>query len=147
MDTFRLKTENKIKKIAVFQIIRLIKYASLEDGLYKSQNIKIDYKINVLDEIMNFFKIKAIFNKNWVRNNDTLINILSTTDYVRDQIHFINDRNEKNRWKEYLIERYFYLHTTILLIKTQIPFITLSSFGRVYLQQPNSILMLSILGL
>lgn len=73
---FGVKTKNKTKEIAVFQVTRLIKYTSLKYRLYKSQNVKVDYKINIIDEIMTLFKTKPIFNKNWIRENNVCINML-----------------------------------------------------------------------
>lgn len=84
MHMLGVKTENRIKEMAVFWVTGPIKYASLEYGLYKSWNVKVDDEIKVLDEIINFFKTKCIFGKDWVRNNDVCISMLSTKDHVRD---------------------------------------------------------------
>lgn len=55
----------------------------------------MDYKIDVLDEIMNFFKTKYILSKDWIRDNYTCISILSIKNQVRDQIDLIDDKNKK----------------------------------------------------
>lgn len=81
---FGVKTKNKTKEIAVFQVTRLIKYTSLKYRLYKSQNVKMDYKINIVDEIMTLFKTKPIFNKNWIRENNVCINMLLIKNYIRN---------------------------------------------------------------
>lgn len=95
MHMLRLKIENKTKEMAVFWVIRPIKYASLEYELYKNQNIKVDYKINILDKIMNFLKTKNILSKYWVRNINAKISILLTKNHIRDQIDLIDNEDEK----------------------------------------------------
>lgn len=63
MHTFGVKIENKTKEMAIFWVIKSSKYTSLKYGLCESWNIKVDYKMDVLDKIMNFFKTKNIFGK------------------------------------------------------------------------------------
>lgn len=63
MYILKIKTENRTKKIILFWVFRLIKYVSLEYRLYKSWNIKVNCEIDVLNKIINFFKIKSIFSK------------------------------------------------------------------------------------
>lgn len=49
--------------MAVFWIIRSIKYASLKYGLYKGWNIKVNCKINILNKIIKFLKLKIFWAK------------------------------------------------------------------------------------
>lgn len=51
-------------KIAIFQFTRPIKFFALEYNIYKFWNIKLDYKINVLNKFKKYSKIKKIFEKN-----------------------------------------------------------------------------------
>lgn len=60
MHMLEVKTENKTKIIAVFWVTGLIRYASLEYKLYKSWNIKIDYKMDIVNKIIIFLKTKDI---------------------------------------------------------------------------------------
>lgn len=95
MQILRVKTKNKNKEIAIFWVIGPIKYAKLEYELYKNWNIKVNYKIDVLDKIINFLKIKSIFSKDWVRDNDICLSLLLIKDYVRDQIDPIDNKDKK----------------------------------------------------
>lgn len=55
--------------------------------------------MDVLDEIMNFFRTKSILGKNKVRDNNTCISISSTKNHIRDQINLIDNGDEKE-WME-----------------------------------------------
>lgn len=143
---FKVKIENRSKEMAVFLITRLIKYANLEYGLYKSWNIKLDCKTNVFNKIINFFKTKGILSKDQIRDNNVCISISSIKNYIKDKINFIDNGEKKNRQKMCMIKKHFHLHTMVLLIKTQTSVIILSNFGKFGLQHPNLVLMLSISG-
>lgn len=67
----------------------------MEYKLYKSWNVQVNCKIKVLNKIINFFKTKNIFHKDWVKSEDDDINILSTKDQIKDQIDFIDNKNNK----------------------------------------------------
>lgn len=97
MHMLGVKIKNKTKEIAIFWVIRSIKYTSLKYGLCKSQNIKVDYKMDVLNKIMNFFKTKNILGKDQVRENNVCISMLSIKNYVRDQINLIDNRDKKKQ--------------------------------------------------
>lgn len=84
MHILRVKTESKIKKIVVFWVTRSIKYTSLEYGLYKSWNIKVNCKMDVLDKIINFFKAKGILSKDWVTDNNACISMSLIKNHVKD---------------------------------------------------------------
>lgn len=57
---FGIKNKDGTKEIAIFSITRLIKFAALKYGTYNFQNVKVNYKIDVLDELKNNHKIKDI---------------------------------------------------------------------------------------
>lgn len=63
--------------------------------LYKSLNIKIDYKIDIINKIMSFLKTKNIFGKDKIRDNNACISILWMEDHIRDKIDLIDNKNEK----------------------------------------------------
>ena len=50
--------------MAIFWVIGPIKFAVLEYEIYKSWNIKVDYKIEVLDKFKNYLKTKGILGQN-----------------------------------------------------------------------------------
>lgn len=95
MHILGVKTKIETQEIIIFQITKPIKYASLEYRLYKSWNIKVDYKIDILNKIINFLKTKNIFDKNWIRDNNVCMSILSMKNHVNNQINLINNRDKK----------------------------------------------------
>lgn len=48
------------QKIAILQVIGPISYTSLEYGKFDFQNVKVDYKLSILDEIRNIQKTKDL---------------------------------------------------------------------------------------
>lgn len=67
---FDVKKKDGTKEMAIFQVIRLIKFAALEYGIYKSRNIKVDCEIDVLDELKNYLKTKGILSQDWEKVNN-----------------------------------------------------------------------------
>ena len=61
MHILGVKKEDSTKKIAIFWVTGPIRFAVLEYGTYKSWNIKVDYKIDVVDKLRNYLKTKGIF--------------------------------------------------------------------------------------
>lgn len=59
---------------------------------------------------MNFLKIKSIFSKDWVRDNDICLSILLIKNYVRDQIDPI-DNKDKKEWIKSVCDRGSFLFT------------------------------------
>ena len=51
--------------------------------------------MNILDGIINFFKIKNILGKNWIKNDNVWISILTIKDHISDQINLMDNRDEK----------------------------------------------------
>lgn len=63
--------------------------------------------MNILDEIINFLKTKGIFGKDWVRDNDVWISILSVKDHIKNQINLMNNGDEKEWIKRVCNRRTF----------------------------------------
>lgn len=58
-----VKKENNTKNIAIFWVTGLIGFVALEYGIYKSENIKMDCEIDILDKLKNYLKINSILNQ------------------------------------------------------------------------------------
>lgn len=65
MYTFELKIDNSEKELIALWVIRPIKYASLEYRKFKTWNVKVDCKPNILDEMRNFLKTQSILDNKW----------------------------------------------------------------------------------
>lgn len=65
-----IKKNNNIKKMAIFWIIRPIKFAALKYKDIKKQTIKVDCKLSFLDSIKNYLKTKKIVGKDWEKNDN-----------------------------------------------------------------------------
>lgn len=63
--------------------------------------------MNVFDEIINFFKTKNIFCKNKMRDNNACISILSIKNYIRDQINFMNNKENMKQMENIYNKRLF----------------------------------------
>lgn len=60
MHMLGVKKEDGLKEIVMFWVTRPIKFAALEYSIYKSENMKIDCKMNILNEVRNYLKTKGI---------------------------------------------------------------------------------------
>lgn len=81
--------------------MKSIKYASLKLANYTSWNMKVNCKEDALARLREFLHSQGIFGKDWVKNTDTYISILSKQNHVRDQILVIEDEDKKE-WMESL---------------------------------------------
>lgn len=97
MDTLGIKKEDNTKKMANFQVTGPIKFVALKYSIYRSWNVKVDCKINVLDKLGNYLKSKNILGQNQEKINDLWITMLLTKSYIKDQIELIDNRDKKEQ--------------------------------------------------
>lgn len=60
-----------VAKKCDLQVTRAIKYINLEFEKYNAWNVKVDAKLNVLDRIKNFLKIKDPFSNEQIKVIDS----------------------------------------------------------------------------
>lgn len=95
MHTLDINTEVGEQEMAIFWVIELIRYTSLEYGKFDIWNIKVNCKPSILDELRNFQKTKDLLGKKWVKVMDSEISISLIEIHVRDQSSLIEDGKEK----------------------------------------------------
>lgn len=114
MYTFSIKKKDGIKKIAIFWITRPIKFAVLEYSIYKFQNMKINYEIDILNKLKNYFKTKSIFDQDWKKIDDFWIKKFLTKNYIKNQIELIDNKNKKKQIKSLCdIEKFPFIYNSI----------------------------------
>lgn len=84
MHTYSKKKKDCTKKMAIFWVNRQIKLAALEYDTYKSWNVKIIFKIDVLDDLRNYLKTKSILNQDWEKVKNFYITMSSTKYHIRN---------------------------------------------------------------
>lgn len=109
-----VKKEDSTKNMAVIWVTGSIKFAALEYSTYKSWNDKVNCKIDVLEELKNYLKIKGILSQDWEKVNDFWISISLTKSHIKDQNKLMNDEDKKE-WIKSLrnIEKLFFTYDDI----------------------------------
>lgn len=63
------------KEIVIFWITESVKFAALEYGIHEFQNIKMDYKIDILDKLKIYLKTKNILGQYQEKVNNPQISL------------------------------------------------------------------------
>lgn len=91
----RLKRNDGAQEVAVFWVMGTIQYASLQYREYQGNNIKVDCKKFVMAELRESFHFQEMLGKDWVKRINIYISISFKKNHIRDQIEFIDKKDEK----------------------------------------------------